>query len=187
MKAKNDTATMQPPAKQAESQAIEKRPQVALSQNGLVCKTMDEAWRFAQFLAKSQFVPEQYQGKPGDCLVAIDAAQRLRVSPLMFLQNTYIVHGRPGMEAVHRSAGLRGRRRRPERQGLSRTCVRHASQYQQGALRPLDHLGSGRGRRMGQKAGLQVEDDTRGHVPLPGGVMVRQSPLPRSQDGHDDG
>ena len=95
----NDTATIQANENQAESKAIAKRPKVALTENGLVCKTIEEAWRFAQYLAKSQFVPERYQDKPGDCLVAIDMAQRLRVSPLMFLQNAYVVYGRPGLEA----------------------------------------------------------------------------------------
>ena len=82
-----------------ESQAIEKRADVALTKNGLMPKTMEEAWRYANALAKTVFVPATYQGKPEDCLIAIDMAQRLGVAPLMFLQNTYIVHGRPGMEA----------------------------------------------------------------------------------------
>ncbi len=73
--------------------------QVALTKNGLMPTSLDEAWRYAQALSRTQFVPATYRGKPDDCLIAIDMAQRLGVAPLMFLQNTYVVHGKPGMEA----------------------------------------------------------------------------------------
>jgi DNA-directed RNA polymerase subunit RPC12/RpoP len=58
-----------------------------------------EAWWFAKQLAASQFVPDNYKGRPGDCLVAMDLAARLRASPLAVLQNSYSVRGRPGLEA----------------------------------------------------------------------------------------
>lgn len=82
-----------------EAPQVAHKPSVPMGVNGLECRTMDEAWRFAGMLSESSFVPDTYRGKPGDCLVAIDMAQRLHVAPLMFLQNTYIVHGKPGMES----------------------------------------------------------------------------------------
>ena len=72
---------------------------VAMTNNGLRPSNLEEAWRYAMALSRSAFVPATYQQKPDDCLIAIDMAQRLNVAPLMFLQNTYVVHGRPGMEA----------------------------------------------------------------------------------------
>jgi len=64
-----------------------------------VFNTLDEAWRYADCLSKSQFVPKDYQGKINDCMIAIEMAERMNIAPLMFLQNSYIVHGRPGMES----------------------------------------------------------------------------------------
>jgi len=75
------------------------QPTLAMTDQGLRPRSIDEAWRFAQALSSSQFVPATYQGKPNDCLIAIDMAQRLNVAPLMLLQNTYVVQGKPGMEA----------------------------------------------------------------------------------------
>lgn len=83
------------------STAIEKQEKatLAMTSRGLTPSTLDEAWRYATALSRTSFVPEAYRGKPDDCLIAIDTAMRLNVAPLMLLQNSYIVHGRPGMEA----------------------------------------------------------------------------------------
>jgi hypothetical protein len=40
-------------------------------------------------------VPKQYQGNLPNCIIALELAQRIGASPLMVMQNLYIVHGRP--------------------------------------------------------------------------------------------
>lgn len=60
----------------------------------------DNAWRAAQTLAQSELVPKAYQGRPADCMVALDYAQQLDVSPLLVMQNVYVVHGRPSVSAT---------------------------------------------------------------------------------------
>lgn len=57
--------------------------------------------RMAHLLADSQFLPKHYQNKPADCLVAIQWAQRSGRDPLELLQNTFVVHGTPGMKASY--------------------------------------------------------------------------------------
>ena len=59
-------------------------------------KSMNAAMKVANMLAKSQLLPEQYIGHPENCLIAIDIANRMRVSPLLVAQNLYIVRGKPG-------------------------------------------------------------------------------------------
>ena len=59
-------------------------------------KSMNAAMKVANLLAKSQLLPEQYIGHPENCLIALDIANRMRVSPLLVAQNLYIVRGRPG-------------------------------------------------------------------------------------------
>lgn len=49
----------------------------------------------AKILASSGIVPENYRGKPGDCMIAVDMANRLNMSPLMVMQNLYVVKGKP--------------------------------------------------------------------------------------------
>lgn len=45
--------------------------------------------------AESNLVPQNYQGKPMDCAIAVDIANRMGVSPMMVMQNLYVVKGKP--------------------------------------------------------------------------------------------
>jgi hypothetical protein len=56
-------------------------------------------WRVATMFSKSDLVPQQYKDKPENCMVAISTALRMRVDPLMFLQKSYVVQGKPGIES----------------------------------------------------------------------------------------
>lgn len=48
-----------------------------------------------KMFASSQLVPQSYQNKPMDCTIAIDMANRMGVSPMMVMQNLYVVKGNP--------------------------------------------------------------------------------------------
>lgn len=49
----------------------------------------------ADMLSKSNMIPTTYQGNPGSCFIALNTALRLRMDPLMVMQNLYVVKGRP--------------------------------------------------------------------------------------------
>lgn len=51
--------------------------------------------RAADMLSKTSIVPQSYQGKPQDCFVAIEMATRMGVSPMVVMQNMYVVKGKP--------------------------------------------------------------------------------------------
>jgi hypothetical protein len=53
------------------------------------------AMQMAKALASSTIVPQTFQRNDANCLIAIEQAQRLRVSPLMVMQNLYVIQGRP--------------------------------------------------------------------------------------------
>lgn len=53
------------------------------------------AMQMAKALASSTIVPQTFQKNDGNCLIAIEQAQRLRVSPLMVMQNLNVIQGRP--------------------------------------------------------------------------------------------
>lgn len=59
-----------------------------------------QSWELAQRIGKafasSTLVPAQYQGNLANCIVALEMANRMGASPLMVMQNLYIVHGNPG-------------------------------------------------------------------------------------------
>ena len=59
----------------------------------------NQLFRVANMFAGSSLVPEQYRGKPNDCFIVCQMAFRLKVDPLMLMQKTYVVHGKPGMES----------------------------------------------------------------------------------------
>lgn len=59
------------------------------------------AQRMAQALASSTIVPKDYQGNLGNCIIALEMANRLNTSPMMVMQNLYIVNGRPAWSSQY--------------------------------------------------------------------------------------
>ena len=67
-----------------------------LSNNPFESKaSFNNYWVMAQNLAKSEMIPEAYQKKPMNCLIALEQASRMNCSPLMVMQNLYVVKGKP--------------------------------------------------------------------------------------------
>jgi hypothetical protein len=94
----------------------------------------EQAYRVARLFSASEFVPEAYRGKPENCFLALQMSTRLRVDPMMFMQRTYIVHGRPGMEAtlVIALVNARGPFTGPIQwsvvgEGMDKTCTAYAT------------------------------------------------------------
>jgi len=54
-----------------------------------------EIYDIGKMFASSSLVPQTYQGKSMDCTIAVDMANRMNVSPMMVMQNLYIVRGKP--------------------------------------------------------------------------------------------
>lgn len=55
----------------------------------------DQLARSAGMLAKTNLVPQAYQNKPEDCFLALEIASRMNVSPMVVMQNMYVVKGKP--------------------------------------------------------------------------------------------
>lgn len=51
--------------------------------------------KVAEAFSKTSIVPAAYQNKPEDCMIAIDMANRMQVSPMFVMQNLYVVKGKP--------------------------------------------------------------------------------------------
>lgn len=59
----------------------------------------DQIWRAATLFASSDLVPACYKGKPENCFIAIEMADRLGINPFAVLQSLVIIQGKPSMEA----------------------------------------------------------------------------------------
>lgn len=62
-------------------------------------KSFEMALRMSDCLSKSTVVPKDYQGNTGNCMIAIEMAARINTSPMMVMQNLYVVNGRPAWSA----------------------------------------------------------------------------------------
>lgn len=64
----------------------------------------------AKMLAASDLLPVAFQKKPANCLIALELAKELKLSPLMVMQNIHIIHGKPSLSSsfmialLHKSA-----------------------------------------------------------------------------------
>lgn len=96
------------PTKEEKEQALEMAPEQAPAPQEepdrkrelralsfLTPRTLDEAVRVAELLAKSELVPKDYRGKPESILVAIGYGQELGLSPMASLQSIAVINGRP--------------------------------------------------------------------------------------------
>jgi hypothetical protein len=59
------------------------------------------ALKMANALSSSTIVPKDYQGNIGNALIALEMSNRLGTSPLMVMQNLYIVNGRPAWSSQY--------------------------------------------------------------------------------------
>ena len=63
-------------------------------------KMFAHAQRVATMFSKSDLVPKQFQGNIGNCVIALEMSNRIGASPLMVMQNMYIVHGKPAWSST---------------------------------------------------------------------------------------
>lgn len=94
--------------------------------------------RMASLLSESKLIPSTYQKNLPDCLIALELAQRIGVSPMAVMQNTFVIHGKPGYSAQFIIAMINScGRYSPLRfeisgEGDNRTCVAWAYELSSG-------------------------------------------------------
>jgi len=90
----NDT-TSSPATETSSSTALAAPGEVLQVFSGIAA--FDAAQRMARALCSSSLVPRDYQGQQGlaNSLIALEIAARMRLSPLVVMQNMTPIHGRP--------------------------------------------------------------------------------------------
>ena len=63
----------------------------------LAPSSFTEAQQFAELIAKSDMVPKDYKGKPGNVLVAVQMGMEVGLPPMQALQNIAVINGRPAI------------------------------------------------------------------------------------------
>ena len=58
-------------------------------------ESFKDIFNIGKMFASSSLAPVAYQNKPMDCTIAVDMANRMGVSPMMVMQNLYVVKGKP--------------------------------------------------------------------------------------------
>lgn len=69
-------------------------------------ETFEHIQRVANVFSKSDMVPKRYINNIGNCIIAIEIAQRMGASPLMVMQNLDIIQGKPAWSSVFLIATL---------------------------------------------------------------------------------
>lgn len=83
-----------PPAEVA-TKHYEARSGKAALAAGIPLRDASDAWWLAEQMAGSDFVPDAYKRKPGNCLVAMQFGAEVGLSPMAALQNIAVVNGNP--------------------------------------------------------------------------------------------
>ena len=78
---------------------------------GLTPSNIGEAIQLAELMSKSGIVPKDYQGNPGNIIVAIQWGAEIGLPPLQAMQNLAVINGRPALWgdaviAIVRGSGL---------------------------------------------------------------------------------
>jgi len=60
----------------------------------------EHSQRVAKMLASSSLIPKEFQGNIQNTMIALEIANRIGASPLMVMQNLYIVHGKPSWSST---------------------------------------------------------------------------------------
>ena len=73
---------------------------VVRENNGLVnpyasADNFQSLYDIGKMFASAALVPDNYKNKPMDCAIAVDMANRMGLSPMMVMQNMYVVKGKP--------------------------------------------------------------------------------------------
>lgn len=114
-------------------------PRVLVNPSGSLFFDIDKfehAQRVAKVLATSTLVPEHFRNNLGNCVIALNYADRIKADPFMVLQNMYVVHGKPGIEAklVIALVNQSGRFEPLEFKESKDVCVAYAKEIKSGKV-----------------------------------------------------
>ena len=91
---------------QMENAIVLERPEISTEIKKQVMG-MQELMEMSKFMAKSTIVPLLFQNRPENCYIALDLASRMDLSPMMVMQNLYVIQGKPSFSGSFIGALIR--------------------------------------------------------------------------------
>ena len=96
--------------KPEQEHALAKMPEMENGQRGLLLRSFEDMWRFAECASQSGLAPKGMES-PSAVLIAIQMGAEVGLSPMASLENIAVINGRPSLFgdaplAVCRSSGL---------------------------------------------------------------------------------
>jgi len=93
------------------SEAVVRAGQAGVAQIDMTPRSLEESMAFAEKLSQSKLVPQGYQGKPNDILVAMQYGYEIGLAPMQALSSIAVINGRAclwgdGALAVVQKSGL---------------------------------------------------------------------------------
>ena len=86
--------------KKVETLPVEFRANMLAAQDDLFFNIakFEHAQRVVAMLSSATMLPDHFQNNAGNCLIALNYADRIKADPFMVMQTMYIIHGKPGIE-----------------------------------------------------------------------------------------
>lgn len=78
----------------------EKKELALTAGGGLAFRSLDEAFRFSEFVAKSALCPQSLRNKPADVLLAMQFGVELGLAPMKAIQSVNVINGRPSLSVA---------------------------------------------------------------------------------------
>lgn len=73
---------------------------VTPDQNSFSLQNFEHAQRVAKMLSSSSLIPKDYQNNIQNTMIALEMANRIGASPLMVMQNLYVIQGKPSWSST---------------------------------------------------------------------------------------
>ena len=109
-------------------------PTLATSSLLLDVSRFEHAQRVAKMLASSTMVPDHFKNNVGNCVIALNYADRLGVDPFMCMTKMYVIHGKPAIETqlqialFNKSDRFTSLKYEMSGEGDARQCVAYATE-----------------------------------------------------------
>lgn len=80
---------------------MEQKQEVMLQDAFATAQGFELLQRVGKMYASATVIPKDYQNNLGNCMIAVEMAGRMHISPIMVMQNLYIVNGRPAWSSQY--------------------------------------------------------------------------------------
>jgi len=115
-------------------------PALATSSLLLDVSRFEHAQRVSKMLSSSTMVPAHFRENVGNCVIALNYADRVGIDPFMAMQKMYIIHGKPAIETqlqialFNKSGRFDSLKYKVSGEGDEKSCIAYATIKESGEV-----------------------------------------------------